>query len=1191
MDELVHRILWFDRFALDLTRGCLRTGGRELELPPKPFRMLHHLVENAGRLVVKEELQKSVWGHIVVSDDSLVQCIRQLRRTLGDDERRLIKTVSRRGYLLDAQVFDHQPARTPGSPLFTAGEVKVLSPLSGEVLARQPKAMGRDILAGERKLVTVLYADVKETLESCAERDPEQALTVFEAVLKIMTQAVLRYDGTVHLVTTDGIFALFGAPRAQEDHAIRACNAALQIRQAIGCSGDGSWLAATGPMRVRVGLNSGEVVIRPIDRGGQYETRAMGPTMHAASRLGQRAKPGQLLLSEATRRLLEGHVEVRRDHDRSADGPVFELAGIGPARTRFQARVARGLTRLVGRDAELEQLHRISGLVLRGQGQVVALVADAGVGKSRLAYEFTRSRELQGWRVLEGDAVSYGMATSYLPVVTLLKAYFEIRDHDDPCAIGNKVRGKLLALDPALASTLPAILALLDVPLEASAGRRPAATWQALAPAERRLRTHDAVKRLLLREARKQPLLVIVEDLHWIDGETQALLDGLVESLGLARLLLLATHRPEYQHGWGSRASYSRLRLDALPVERTAELLDGLLGNAPELTPLKQHLVKRGNPFFLEETVRTLVETKDLVGLPGRYRLTQPIGAIQVPATVQVMLAARIDRLAPDDKRLLQTASVIGKDVSYSLLQAIGEMPDDALRAGLDRLRSAEFLCEMELSSDRALSFRHALTHEVTYSGLLHERRRELHERVVLAIETLFRGRLDAHIEQLAHHAGRGGLKKKAVDYLRQAGLKAAARSALPDARHWFEQALGVLETLPESPSTLAEAFEIRLDLRPVLNLLGEFSRAIERLREAEGLAERLNDDGRRGRVCAWATNHHALLGDLDQALVSGSRALAIAGRLGDLELRVLTTTLLEEPHYFRGEYERVIELAAGNLATLAADPAGEDFGAAIPVAALPISANDHYWLVKSLAELGRFDEATGHSAELLRLAGRTRHGYTVGVAHRAAGDLHRLKGEWAQARSLCERGIAAYRRGNIGARLPSGVAASAWILAQIGETSEADGRLREGEELLERQAGRGQIHDHGWAYHALGHSALLLGRLDAAQRLADSAAKFSGRNPGSLAYVHHLRGDIATRPDCFDAGLGETHYRAAMALAEPRGMRPLVAHCHLGLGKLRQRTGDRQQRHGHLTTAVTMYGEMDMRFWLEQARAAGHRR
>jgi tetratricopeptide (TPR) repeat protein len=423
-------------------------------------------------------------------------------------------------------------------------------------------------------------------------------------------------------------------------------------------------------------------------------------------------------------------------------------------------------------------------------------------------------------------------------------------------------------------------------------------------------------------------------------------------------------------------------------------------------------------------------------------------------------------------------------------------------------------------------------------------------------------------------------LREKAVHYLRQAGLKAATRSALTDARGWFEQALGVLEALSESRPTMEQAFEIRLELRSV-NQLGEGRRALERLREAETLAERLNDDRRRGRVCAFMTNTHMQLGELDEALASGPRALEIAGRLGDLKLRILATTYLELVHYNRGEYEREVELATDNLAALPADWVYEYFGMSAPP-----SVWDRSWLVMSLAQLGRFAEAAEYEAEAIRLAEPTQHAFTVGLAYFAAGTLHLLKGDWAKARSLIERWIAVARTGNVVLQLPWAVASSAWVLAQLGEASESLNRAREGEQLLEGHAARGIIGQSAWACHSLGRAALLLGRLDEARSLGDRAVESSPRHPGFIAHALHLLGDIATHPDRFDAERGEAHYRQALALAEPRGMRPLVAHCHLGLGRLYRRTSKRQEARAHLTTATVMYREMDMPFWLAQAEA-----
>jgi tetratricopeptide (TPR) repeat protein len=689
---------------------------------------------------------------------------------------------------------------------------------------------------------------------------------------------------------------------------------------------------------------------------------------------------------------------------------------------------------------------------------------------------------------------------------------------------------------------------------------------------------------VLLRESQVQPLLVVFEDLHWIDTETQALLDSLVESLPTAQLLLLVNYRPEYQHGWGSKTYYTQLRLDPLPPASADELLHALLGDDPSLAPLTPLLIARteGNPFFLEESVRTLVETGVLVGERGAHRLAMPLASLQIPATVQAVLAARIDVLPPEEKRLLQTAAVIGTEVPLPVLQAIAELPEAAMHHGLSHLQAAEFLYETRLFPEHEFTFKHALTHEVAYGSLLQERRRVLHAQVVEALEQRSPDRLAEQIERLAHHALRGELREKAVHYLRQAGLKATAQSALPDARVWFEQALDVLEALTESPSTLEQAFDIRLELRSVLHQLGEPRRGLERMREAETFAERLHDDRRRGRVCAFMTPAHAHLGELDEALASGTQALEIAGVLGDLPLRILTTSLLEQAHYYRGEYERAVELATNNLAAVPGDRVYESFGHFAPVSVI-----DRFWLVLSLAELGRFTQAAEDEAEIIRLAESTQHASSVSLAYWAAGIFRLREGDWAKARALLEHDIAVARAGNIMLILPLAVAYSTWVLAQLGEASEATGRLREGEALLEPYAAGGHVTNIAVACHALGRSCLLLGRLDEAQRLGDRMLASSPCHPGFAAHALHLLADIASHPDRSDGERAEAQYRQALALAEPRGMRPLVAHSHLGLGTLYAKTGRPDEARDALTTAIDLYHAMEMTFWLPQAEAA----
>src|SRR4029453_17649108 len=577
-------------------------------------------------------------------------------------------------------------------------------------------------LEGERKQVTVLFADLKGSMELLADRDPEEARKLLDPVLERMMESVHRYEGTVNQVMGDGIMALFGAPVAHEDHAVRACYAALRMQELVKSYADQAFRAHGITVRIRVGLNSGEVVVRSIRSDLRIDYSAVGQTTHLAARMEQLAPPGAVWMTAQTFRLAETFVQGQPlgpvpVHGLDTPVEVFELIAAGRARTRFQASTVRGLSRFVGRDAEMQQLLAALDGARRGHGEVVAVVGEPGVGKSRLFHELIHSDHAVGGRILQAGAASYGRATSYLPVIDLLKALFRIDERDDIRSIRAKTTGHLLTLDEALKDLLSPVLWLLDaLPKEDG-------LWD-LEPPQRRQLTLEAIKRLLLRESQVQPLVLVLEDLHWIDPETQALLDNLVESLPAVPVLLLVNYRPEYGHNWVGKTYYRQLRIDPLPPESADELLQALVGDEAELVPLKRLLINRrdGNPFFLEESVRTLVETGALAGDRGAYRLTTEVPTIHVPATVQALLAGRIDRLPPDEKRLLQACSVIGKDVPVALLQALVPDREGDLRRGLAHLQAAEFLYETRLFPELEYTFKHALTHEVAYASLLHER-------------------------------------------------------------------------------------------------------------------------------------------------------------------------------------------------------------------------------------------------------------------------------------------------------------------------------------------------------------------------------------------------------------------------------------------------------------------------------------
>ena len=531
----------------------------------------------------------------------------------------------------------------------------------------------RTALEGERKLVTVLFADVQGSLELFGGRDPEEALALLDPALHRMMDAVHQYEGTVNQVLGDGIMALFGAPLAHEDHALRASYAALKMQEAIREYADQLLPRHGITMQIRVGLNAGEVVVRGIGNDLAMDYTAVGQTTHLAARMEQLASPGKVLAAETVARLAGEFLHLKSLGPVPVKGlsdpvEVFEVLGVARTRTPMEAAAARGLTPFVGRQAELDTLRQVLERARVGHGQVVSLVGEPGVGKSRLAWEFVHSTSTQGWLVLESTLLSYGRATAYRPVLDLLESYFQLGDRDDVQRIREKVVGRLLAVDEALMRTLPALLALLGV-----SGEDP--EWQALDPHQRGQRTLDALKGLLLRESQVQPLLLVFENLHWIDPDTQALLERLIEGLPTARIALLLTYRPEYQHAWGTKSYYTQLGLDPLPPDSVEELLQALLGGDPSLGPLKQLLLTRtgGNPFFLEESIRTLREMTVLVGDRSAYRLGKPLHGIRVPATVQAVLAARIDHLPVEEKRLLQSAAVIGRQIPFALLQAIAE--------------------------------------------------------------------------------------------------------------------------------------------------------------------------------------------------------------------------------------------------------------------------------------------------------------------------------------------------------------------------------------------------------------------------------------------------------------------------------------------------------------------------------------
>ena len=622
-------------------------------------------------------------------------------------------------------------AKTPGS----------ISPSATESSAAETDS--------ERKTVTALFADIKGSMELMEGLDPEDARAIVDPALKLMIEAVQHYGGYIVQSTGDGIFALFGAPVAHEDHPQRALYAAVRMQEQMHRLAKRLRADKGINLQVRVGANAGEVVVRTIHTGErQVEYTPIGHSASLAARLEMLASPGSIAIGESLRKLVEGYFTLKAlgpARIKGATEPinVYEVTGLGPLRTRLQRAAGRGLTRFVGRTREMEALKHALEQAHAGHGQIVAATADPGVGKSRLFLEF-KAVSQSGSMVLETISVSYGKASAYLPVIDLLHGYFKIGSEDDTRTRREKVAGRITMLDHALEDTLPYLFALLGI----VEGEDPLVQMDGQV---KKRCTLEAIKRILLRESLNQSLMVIFEDLHWIDEQTQELLNLLADSIATARILLLVNYRPEYSHQWGSKTYYTQLRLDPLGGESAYEMLSELLGDDPAMVQLKRLVIERtqGTPFFIEETVQALFED-GVLQRNGSVKLTRPLAEFKIPLTVQGILAARIDRLPSVTKDLLQALAVIGREFPLSLIRSVVSKSDDELDRLLNDLQLGEFVYEQPSVGDTEYTFKHALTQEVAYNSVLVERRKQLHERIGAAVETLHASSLDDHLAELA---------------------------------------------------------------------------------------------------------------------------------------------------------------------------------------------------------------------------------------------------------------------------------------------------------------------------------------------------------------------------------------------------------------------------------------------------------
>ncbi|HXZ88036.1 MAG TPA: adenylate/guanylate cyclase domain-containing protein [Candidatus Binataceae bacterium] len=1055
-----------------------------------------------------------------------------------------------------------------GSALVAGATAATAKPNDGPI--RVADASAGDNLGGERKTVTALFADIKGSTELMEDLDPEEARAIVDPALKLMIEAVRHYDGYVVQSIGDGIFALFGAPVAHEDHPQRALFAALRIQEELRRHSDRVRAEGGLPIQARVGVHTGEVVVRSIATGaGKAEYTPIGHTANLASRMQTLAPIGSIAATDAARKLCEGYFTFKALGPTRVKGlaeavNVYEVTGLGPLRTRLQRAAGRGLTKFVGREREMEALKHALEQAANGHGQIVGAMGDPGVGKSRLFFEFKAVAQ-SGCLVLEAYSVSHGKASAYLPVTELLREYFRIVPEDDPRQRRRKVIGRVLELDRSLEETLPYVFALLGVQ-EAD---------DALAQMDaqiRRRRTLDALKRILLRESLNQPLILVFEDLHWIDAQTQELLNLIADAIANARVLLLVNYRPEYRHDWGHRTHYTQLRLDPLGEESAENLLSAQVGDAAELAPLKRMIIDRtqGNPFFIEEMVQTLFDDGVLVR-NGSVKLAGLLSQVRVPPTVQGVLAARIDRLTPPEKGLLQTLAVMGRDFPLTLVRKVWAGPDEELERMLANLQLGEFIYEQPAVGDTEYVFKHALTQEVAGNSLLTERRKLLHERVARAMEELFAEHIDDHLNDLAYHYRRSDNTMKAIEYLVRAGVQATPHGFYEEAIELLNGALALLPQIDDGTIRDTQELAVRRALMAPLIAVRPISAAdnvlnVERIRE---LCEKTGETRLLARVLGHLFFVHLSELDWAETELFVREALDLAGRTSDEHAIYVGNFVAGMSAVYKGEYlaahehfERASRVSDQTQAALLRDPS-----IALGVVNCMGYLASLWWI------LGYPERARLQTQRVTAVLGPTLDPYAhcVGVLHILATCcwfFRDYRGARAQAEELLARSI----RNGILLITPVTLVLMGRIMVSEGDP---EAGIRKVEEGLPGLEATGNIGNYDLNSYFAVAACLEAGRISQGMALAERAIvrATAGGVRFYEADLHRLKGELILAAGG-PASEAEAAFREAIEIARRQQAKSFELRGATSLARLLRDTGRRDEARTMLAEIYNWFTE-----------------
>ncbi|MGH7785490.1 MAG: AAA family ATPase [Candidatus Binatia bacterium] len=1021
----------------------------------------------------------------------------------------------------------------------------------------------------ERKTLTALFADLKGSMDLLEGLDPDDARAIIDPSLRLMIDAVHRYDGYVVQSTGDGVFAIFGAPVAREDHPQRALYAALKIRDDLRAYGEQLEAAGRGQIVVRIGVNTGEAVVRTIHTSqGQPEYTPIGHATSLASRLQSLAPPGSIAVTAETGRLVEGYFEFTELGPTPIKGVsqpvrVLEVTGLGKLRTRFEAAARRGLVKFVGRAPEIERIGRALDRSREGHGQVVAVVAEAGAGKSRLFFEFRRSLDPE-YLVLETFSVSHATASAYLPLVEFLKGYFHIGAEDDDATRNDKLRQTVAGLGPDLGDTVPYLESVLG-----TAGAQD--PLRQMDPAVKQQRTFAAIRRLLARQCRRRPLVIVFEDLHWLDASTAALLDALVEDIAENPILLLVNYRPSYHPSWLGAPHCTELRLQPLAEQSAIEMLSSMLGDSPDVAALSRVIIDKaeGNPFFMQEIVQTLLERGVLVR-DANVRLTKPIGEVGIPTTVQAVLAARIDGLPPAHKDLLQTLAVIGKEFSLRMVERTTALPHPVAAAILDALQAGEFILESGAPPNPTYAFKHALTQDVTYRSLLSERRALLHGRAGAALEALFGVQLEDHLAGLARHFSLSTEATKAIHYLRLAGEQASRRSANSEALELLGAALERLTREPDGPDRARRELEVVVALSAALiaskgYAAPELEAKFERMFR---LCEQIDDPLLPFfvRVQAWA--FASVRGEhVPKACDLSQRLMAMAAELAHPTLQLWANVVRGNTDYHMGRMASAREHLEKGLALY--DPQAEQAAGAFQDPGVLAGA----YMAPTLWYLGYPDRALAAGRAAIQMA-RDKHD-RFGEAHATffTASVLQLRGDAEATLRLCDDTIALSTEHGFPIWLGQGQMWRGWALCALGDTQRGIDQLATG---IATYAGTGA--GLGITYWAglRAETFLMAGEVERALAAANQVAELVARG-GEGIYepeLHRLVGEATLRRNPADRGEAAAAFRTAIEISRLQGTKSWELRAVTSLARLLDSEGQRGVARAMLDETLGWFSE-----------------